>query len=334
MRNGFNHTSDVNQWPEVWQAAYRILEQSVVPHQLQTWIQPLELISTENSDSGLKIQLAAPNDFTADWVRGRFKRAIETAFSQVTGSMCEVVLTVREPLLAGAEGGLLDTTTLVPMTDPSEPPLATSFLAPPAAPSHNVSVGAVLSAGSRAMPEADRTNELEPRYTFESFVVGASNQFAHASAVAVAEQPARQYNPLFLYSPPGLGKTHLLHAIGNHLIAKRPGARVAYLSAEKFVNELIESIQHRRMSQFRAKYRDSYDMILIDEFSSSPAKRRAKKSFSTRSTRSTARSGRSSSPATVRRKKSKGSRSAFAPVSNGVWLPIFRLRKSRRASRF
>jgi chromosomal replication initiator protein len=96
-------------------------------------------------------------------------------------------------------------------------------------------------------------------------VVGASNQFAHASAIAVAEQPARQYNPLFLYSPPGLGKTHLLHAIGNHLIAHNPNARVAYLSAEKFVNEMIESLQHRRMPQFRSKYRDSYDMILIDD---------------------------------------------------------------------
>jgi chromosomal replication initiator protein len=106
---------------------------------------------------------------------------------------------------------------------------------------------------------------LEPRYTFENFVVGASNQFAHASAVAVAEHPAKQYNPLFLYSPPGLGKTHLLHAIGNHMLANKPGSRLAYLSAERFVNELIESLQHRRMPQFRTKYRDSYDMILIDD---------------------------------------------------------------------
>jgi len=105
----------------------------------------------------------------------------------------------------------------------------------------------------------------DPRYVFEGFVVGASNQFAHATAVAVSEQPGRQYNPLFLYSPPGLGKTHLLHAIGNRIIAHHPAARVAYLSAEKFVNELIDSLQHRRMPQFRAKYRDSFDAILIDD---------------------------------------------------------------------
>jgi chromosomal replication initiator protein len=123
------------------------------------------------------------------------------------------------------------------------------------------SAGVVIHGGSRGVHESG----LDPRYVFDTFVVGASNQFAHASAVAVAEHPARQYNPLFLYSPPGLGKTHLLHAIGNHLLATKPNSRVAYLSAEKFVNELIESVQHRRMSQFRAKYRDSYDMILIDD---------------------------------------------------------------------
>jgi chromosomal replication initiator protein len=122
------------------------------------------------------------------------------------------------------------------------------------------SVGVTVHTGTRVAYEGP-----DHRYTFESFVVGASNQFAHASAVAVADQPARQYNPLFLYSPPGLGKTHLLHAIGNRLIAHNPQARVAYLSAEKFVNELIDSLQHRRMPQFRAKYRDSYDMILIDD---------------------------------------------------------------------
>ena len=106
---------------------------------------------------------------------------------------------------------------------------------------------------------------LDPRYVFDSFVVGASNQFAHASAIAVAEAPGRQYNPLFIYSSPGLGKTHLLHAIGNHVIAKNPNARVAYLSAERFVNELIDSLQHKKMPGFRAKYRDSFDVILIDD---------------------------------------------------------------------
>ena len=110
-----------------------------------------------------------------------------------------------------------------------------------------------------------RELSLDPRYTFESFVVGASNQFAHASAVAVADRPGRQYNPLFLYSPPGLGKTHLLHAIGNHFLSNNPNGRVMYCSAERFVNELVESVQRGKMPQFRARYRDSFDLLLIDD---------------------------------------------------------------------
>jgi chromosomal replication initiator protein len=270
MRSGLSEVSDISKWPEIWQAAYHMLEQSIVLNQLQAWIQPLEMISTESAESGLRIRLAAPNDFSAQWVRDHYKKSIETAFSQVTGSSCEVMLTVKEgsedapvahhePEFALEEPAAAHSTTFL---SPSAGFL-NNLAAKAAAPITNAGNGAVLSSASRIVVEAEQN--LEPRYTFDTFVVGASNQFAHASAVAVAEHPARQYNPLFLYSPPGLGKTHLLHAIGNHLLANRRNARVAYLSAERFVNELVDSLQHRRMSQFRAKYRDSYDLILIDD---------------------------------------------------------------------
>ncbi|MCM2324174.1 MAG: chromosomal replication initiator protein DnaA [Oligoflexia bacterium] len=245
----------------MWKAAYRLLEQSIVPNQMQAWIQPLELMDSQLKENVLKIRLAAPNDFSAQWVRDHYRRTIETAFAQIMGTPCELQLVVKE----GAESTRADDAQAPFALEPSEGAdrgVSTTFLAPPAqsTPMTGVSSGVVLSSGSRSP-----TDGLDPRYTFESYVVGASNQFAHASAVAVAEQPARQYNPLFIYSPPGLGKTHLLHAIGNHLLANKPNSRVAYLSAEKFVNELIESVQHRRNAQFRAKYRDSYDMILIDD---------------------------------------------------------------------
>ncbi|MCM2277995.1 MAG: chromosomal replication initiator protein DnaA [Oligoflexia bacterium] len=260
---------DTTQWPEMWKAAYRLLEQSIVPNQLQAWIQPLELLESELKDNVLKVRLAAPNDFSAQWVRDHYRRNIETAFAQIMGAPCELQLIVKEGVeeLSSHEGATFALEPTLPEAAhqgfSGNSGASTAFLAPPSAagPAHGVSSGVVLNSGSRAIAESG----LDPRYTFESYVVGASNQFAHASAVAVAEQPARQYNPLFIYSPPGLGKTHLLHAIGNHLLAKKPNSRVAYLSAEKFVNELIESVQHRRMSQFRAKYRDSYDMILIDD---------------------------------------------------------------------
>lgn len=120
---------------------------------------------------------------------------------------------------------------------------------------------------------------VDPRHTFETFVVGASNQFAHAAARAVAEQPATQYNPLFLYSDAGLGKTHLLHAIGNYVLQMNPKAKVCYLSAEKFANDLIDSIQHGKMSQFREKYRDSYDMLLMDDIQFIAGKDRTQEEF-------------------------------------------------------
>jgi chromosomal replication initiator protein len=249
MRTTFEQ--DSSQFPELWQAAYRILEQSIVPNHLRAWIQPLKFEGQEASPVGMTIHLSAPNDFSAKWIRDHYQDAVNAAFSQVTGAQCRVVFSTQQT--------------------PVEPSQANTS---------SVSVEIPASRGQEAAPVQNSAHELtpqknsgfvsqelslDPRYTFSTFVVGASNQFAHASAVAVSEAPARQYNPLFLYSYPGLGKTHLLHAIGNHILGKNPSSRVLYISAERFMNELIDSIQHNRMPQFRNRYRDSYDVILIDD---------------------------------------------------------------------
>src|SRR5947209_1743299 len=98
MRTSFS--ADPQNWPEVWRAAYRLLESSVVPNQLQAWIQPLELIETQQTEEGVKVRIAAPNDFSAQWVRDHYRRPIEAAFGQVTGAACELVLVVREKPVA------------------------------------------------------------------------------------------------------------------------------------------------------------------------------------------------------------------------------------------
>ena len=119
---------------------------------------------------------------------------------------------------------------------------------------------------------------LNPRYTFSSFVIGANNRFAHAAAVAVTESPARMFNPLFIYGDSGLGKTHLLNAIGNQIIENNPSAKVLYVSSEKFTNELINSLKEGKMSEFRDIYRKN-DVLIIDDIHFLSEKTRTQEEF-------------------------------------------------------
>lgn len=267
MRTLLQH--DISQWPDVWRAVYRHLEaeSTLTPQQLQLWVAPLRLVTIEESpDSlGMCVKMAAQTDFAAHWVTSHFQAAIEQAFTQILGhpSTLSVVVSSVEGASASPESLPDIHTKEAPSMSPSPDPV----------PDSGVLWGA-MTRTSQNMP-----THFEPRYTFDSFVVGASNQFAHASAFAVSENPARQYNPLFLYSQPGLGKTHLLHAIANGVLARNPSARVLYISAERFVNEMIESIQHHKTTEFRKKYRDSYDVILFDDIQFIAGKERTEEEF-------------------------------------------------------
>ena len=142
----------------------------------------------------------------------------------------------------------------------------------------------VLTADDDAPPaevvveEVDPASRLNPKYTFETFVVGASNQFAHAAARAVGESPSRSYNPLFLYGGVGLGKTHLLHAIGQQVAQRHPGVKVLYLTAEQFVNQLINSLRFKSMHAFRERYR-AIDVLLVDDIQFLANKERTQEEF-------------------------------------------------------
>src|SRR5687768_2120604 len=140
-------------------------------------------------------------------------------------------------------------------------------------------VKVLFAVEDRPAPSASlRVAQFNPKYVFETFVVGSSNQFAHAAARAVAESPSHSYNPLFLYGGVGLGKTHLLHAIGHEIHRRHPDLRVLYLVAEQFVNELINSIRFDRMPAFRERYR-TIDVLLIDDVQFVAGKERSQEEF-------------------------------------------------------
>jgi hypothetical protein len=158
---------------------------------------------------------------------------------------------------------------------------------------------------------------LNPRYTFDTFIVGPSNQFAHAACRAVAEAPSRSYNPLFIYGGVGLGKTHLMHAVGQYVLQHDSRLRLTYISSERFMNEMINALRYERILDFRERYR-SVDVLLVDDIQFVSARKGRRPSSSTRSTRSTTRRNRSSSAATGRRTRFHNSKSACGHASSGA----------------
>ena len=171
-----------------------------------------------------KVVLAAPNDFTKGILVGRYLNLIKSAFTQVTEEEFEIQF-----IIPGEE--------------------------------LNVNVGQSMVQETN---ENNQRSQLNPKYSFDTFVIGNSNRFAHAASLAVAEAPSKAYNPLFIYGGVGLGKTHLMHAIGHYILSQNPDSKVVYVSSEKFTNELINSIREYRNEEFRNKYRN-IDVLLIDD---------------------------------------------------------------------
>lgn len=177
---------------------------------------------------------------------------------------------------------------------------------------------------------------LNPKYTFDTFVVGSNNKFAHAASLAVAESPGEIYNPLFLYGGVGLGKTHLMHSIAHFILQKNPSSRILYVTSEEFTNEVIEAIRNSNntaMTKFREKYRN-IDVLLIDDVQFIIGKESTQEEFSIPSIRCTAPTNRSSFLRIVPRKTWISWKTASVPVSNGDSLPTSRARIMKRESPF
>jgi chromosomal replication initiator protein len=228
----------------VWNRVRPRFDDPSIRPQQKAWIgltRPLGLVE----DTAL---LAAPNDFAKDYLENRLRPLIASVLSEELGRDIRVAVTVQssdEQTDAGLDTDLAD-------EDDWE---ADQSLAVAPLPNYRP---------KHSDLDRDRAARLNPKYTFDTFVIGSSNRFTHAAAVAVAEAPARAYNPLFIYGDSGLGKTHLLHAIGHYARRLQPGLRTRYVSSEEFTNDFINSVRDDKMQAFQSRYR-SVDVLLIDD---------------------------------------------------------------------
>ncbi|MBV8074172.1 MAG: chromosomal replication initiator protein DnaA [Candidatus Eremiobacteraeota bacterium] len=235
---------------ELWSSALESLERKYSKPVYEMWLRPIRPVSI----SGSEIVLAVATPFARDWVENRLRHHIVEALRGLLGYEIEVNFVVA----------------------PDEDPAARN----PGAGGPATVAAAPGAAGGRVPGQADelRIGNLNTRYTFEEFVVGNSNRFAHAAAQAVAEAPARAYNPLFLYGGVGLGKTHLMHAIGHRVLQANPSANVVYVSSEKFTNEFIIAIKNNQTVEFRNRYRH-VDVLLIDDIQFLEGKEQTQEEF-------------------------------------------------------
>lgn len=222
----------------IWKDVLGFIQAKMGDEVLETWFQPTEL----GELNGTKATIVVPNKFFGEWLGRNYREMIGEALQAVRPG----------------EGGKVDVEFIV--SEPSSPMAGEGTGKSPTAPQPR---------GHRQLPN--------PKYTFENFVVGGSNQFAHAASLAVAEAPARSYNPFFIYGGVGLGKTHLLNSIGNFVMQKGE-LRIAYVTTEQFTNEVINSIRYDKMMDLRRRYRN-IDMLLIDDIQFLAGKERTQEEF-------------------------------------------------------
>jgi len=281
---------------DFWQHCSESLEQELTPQQYQIWIKPLILIAFDANSHILVI--AAPNRFKLDWVKSQFsakiaelardfwKVPVQVQFVLGTQKPQAILPTAHPAHNPGNPGvqppaGQSDT----PDTAAGKPATPT-----PAVSHHKTKTGSPGQDGMATSPvapplattlhndTADAQSKLNPALTFDNLVTGKANQLARAAAIQVADNPGRSYNPLFLYGGVGLGKTHIIHAIGNQLFQENPNARIRYIHAEKYVSDVVKAYQRKAFDTFK-RYYHSLDLLLIDDIQFFSGKSRTQEEF-------------------------------------------------------
>ncbi len=233
----------------LWQSCLSVLEEELPAQQFSMWIRPLQCVVSNNT-----MTLYAPNRFVLDWVREKYIGRINQ------------LVTLQEP----------------------NNPLQVRFdvgSKPAAAPANSASISDTRASQTKqaapapeAVPNVTKATNVRDKYTFDNFVEGKSNQLARAAASQVADNPGQAYNPLFIYGGTGLGKTHLLHAVGNGILLNKPNAKIAYMHSERFVQDMVKALQNNEIEKFKTYYR-SVDALLIDDIQFFANKERTQEEF-------------------------------------------------------
>src|SRR5262245_13450821 len=235
-----------------WTAITASLREALTDTSFETWFAQAEPQSLDRDE----LRIALPNDFTRDWVESHFSALVSAAARDALGRDLPVVFVVA---------------------DAQHRPAEDSRESAPAAQAP-VSTGAPEPRSGEPRDRAAYETELNPKYTFDLFIIGSSNRFAHAAALAVAEAPAQAYNPLFIYGSTGLGKTHLLQAIGHYVRQHSRRLTRRYVTSETFMNDFIDSLRDKRIEGFKRRYRN-YDVLLIDDIQFFEGKERIQEEF-------------------------------------------------------
>ncbi|SFC49585.1 chromosomal replication initiator protein DnaA [Pseudoalteromonas denitrificans DSM 6059] len=243
----------------VWQSCLYVLQDELPSQQFSMWVRPLQAESTEDT-----LTIFAPNRFVLDWVRDKYLNRINELLIEICGDEAP-------KLHFGVGGNKPNVSAPVHKEQETVEPRETVT----ASQSRKVKpVPAVVEPAPKSFPKAN----IKDTYTFDSFVEGKSNQLAKAAAVQVADNPGTAFNPVFIYGGTGLGKTHLLHAVGNGIIANKPDAKIVYMHSERFVQDMVRALQNNAIEEFKRYYR-SVDALLIDDIQFFANKERSQEEF-------------------------------------------------------
>ena len=242
---------------DFWEKVKKNLQSKSIDNRpLNLWLVPTELLKINDTGGNLEFELGVPTDLHEYWISQNFMTQIRQEIAQFYNSSFDIKIVVDPKITQKNEE-----------THESNLNLAATLKQHQSKTYNNPTQQGVVNYKNYSDNlKQGSSDNLDPSYTFSSFVVGRNNEFAHAACFSVAENPAsRRYNPLFIYGPTGMGKTHLINAVGTHILTKSPGIKICYVSAERFLNECISSIRRSEMHKFRQKYRDQADMLLVDD---------------------------------------------------------------------